>query len=92
MRQAGLMKMCRQILKGILLGALASWVAAAPLVWILRDGLGPDQVDSEFPWAVVKFLGGWGIPAVILAAPLLALWLVDRPRCLPKSKELVAAQ
>lgn len=92
MRLAGLMKTCRQTLKGILLGALASWVAAAPLVWILRDGLGPDQIDSGWPWSVFKFLGGWGLPALVLAAPLLALWLVDRPRRIARREELVAPQ
>jgi len=35
---------CRRIMMGLLIAALLTWVAAAPLVWILRDGLGPDMV------------------------------------------------
>jgi hypothetical protein len=35
------MRLCVQILQAILLAALIAWVAISPLVWILRDGLGP---------------------------------------------------
>lgn len=78
MRLVGALRVCRQILKVILLGALMAWAATAPLIWILRDGLGPDQVDSGWARSVYKFLVAWGVPALVIVVPLIALWLVDR--------------
>ena len=54
------------------------WAACAPLVWILRDGLGPDSHDSGWALSVFKFAVAWGVPALALAVPLCGLVLVDR--------------
>jgi hypothetical protein len=61
----------------ILTGALVAWAAAAPLVWILRDGLGPDAVDSDGVRAAFKLLVGWGVPALALAVPLAVLSVAE---------------
>jgi hypothetical protein len=58
--------------------ALFVWMTCAPLVWIVRDGLGPDSHDSVWPWSVVKFAAQWGVPALVLAVPLVALQFVER--------------
>jgi hypothetical protein len=78
MRFTGVMQICRRILMVLLLAALIVWGAAAPLVWILRDGLGPDMVESGWARSVFKFLVGWGTPAIVLAAPLFALVRLER--------------
>src|SRR5262245_65904415 len=65
-------RVCCIALKVVLSAALAAWVTAAPLVWVFRDGLGPDMVETAGVRAVLKFLVGWGVPAVPLAAPLAA--------------------
>jgi len=62
----------------LLLAALIAWVSAAPLVWILRDGLGPDSVETGGLTSVLKFLVQWSIPAAVFAVPLVVLWLIDR--------------
>ena len=77
-RFTGVLRMCRHVSMVILPGALVAWCAAAPLVWILRDGLGPEMVESSGAMSAYKFLVGWGVPAVVLTVPLLALWLVER--------------
>ncbi len=61
-----------------LAAALLTWVAAAPLVWILRDGLGPGMVESAGARAALKFLVGWGAPALALAVPLAGLTVIQR--------------
>jgi hypothetical protein len=35
--------------------ALAVWLCGAPLLWIVRDGLGPDSVETRGRTAVAKF-------------------------------------
>src|SRR5438045_2599040 len=62
LRWTGILRACREILSAILIASLLVWVATAPLVWILRDGLGPDQVDSGWVRSVFRFLVGWGVP------------------------------
>ena len=37
MKMDGVLRACRGILKVLLFGALVAWVAAAPVVWIVRD-------------------------------------------------------
>ena len=69
---------CRRVLMVVLLAGLLTWVAAAPLVWILRDGLGPDMVESGGVRSVLKFLVQWSVPAAVFAVPLLGLWLLER--------------
>jgi hypothetical protein len=77
-RLSRVMRICRRILMAILQAALLAWAACSPLVWILRDGLGPDSVESGWAMSVFKFLVMWGVPALSLAAPLFVLSLVDR--------------
>jgi hypothetical protein len=64
----------------LLLGAaLAVWTMTAPILWILRDGLGPEMVESTGEHAASKFLLGWGIPALLMAVSLVGLtYLVRR--------------
>ncbi|WP_406696332.1 hypothetical protein V5E97_35600 [Singulisphaera sp. Ch08] len=62
----------------ILQAGLIVWTACVPLVWILRDGLGPDAADSGWPWSVFKFAVRWGVPSLALALPLHGLSFVDR--------------
>jgi hypothetical protein len=71
----------RQSLTALLDGLLAAWVVGVgPVCWALRDGLGPDAVDSHGPGAVARFLMTfwWG---PILAALLLTRLAVRR--CCP---------
>lgn len=70
----------------VLLAALVNWVAAAPLVWILRDGLGPGMIESAGMKAAFKFLVGWGVPALLITAPLVGLSWIER-RCQPAQEE-----
>jgi hypothetical protein len=62
----------------LLQAGLFVWVLCAPLVWILRDGLGPNSHESGWGLSLWKFGVGWGVPALVLALPLYGLWLVDR--------------
>ena len=78
MRFSGVLRFICQLLMAILLGTLVAWASAAPIVWIVRDGLGPDGVDSGWAWSVVKFLVLWGVPALILAVPWFALSRLER--------------
>ncbi len=62
----------------VLQAGLIVWAACAPLIWIARDGLGPDSHESGGAWAAFKFVVQWGVPALLLIVPFLALRLVDR--------------
>lgn len=73
-----MLRLCREIVQALFSAALVVWICAAPLVWILQDGLGPDMVESGWVQAIFKFLVGWGIPALLLAAPLIAMAILDR--------------
>jgi len=72
------LRVCRQGLMILLAAALVVWLAASPLAWILRDGLGPGMVQTTGMSAVVKFVLGWSVPGLVLAVPLLALWIIER--------------
>jgi hypothetical protein len=50
------------MIRSFLTAALLVWCSVAPLAWILRDGLGPDAVDSHGWAAFQRFLGTyhWG--------------------------------
>jgi hypothetical protein len=50
----------------------------APLVWIVRDGLGPDSHETGWALSIVKFTVQWGVPALAIALPLYGLKLVGR--------------
>lgn len=78
MRLTTVTSVCRQVLITILGAALFVWVFAAPIVWILRDGLGPGMTETSGVWSVVKFLVQWGIPALVLGVPLLILSIFER--------------
>ncbi len=77
---------CCLIGRILLLAALVNWVAAAPLVWILRDGLGPGMIESAGTNAVLRVLVLWGVPASIITAPLFGLSWIER-RCQPTPAE-----
>jgi hypothetical protein len=47
--------MLRTIAVGVLGGLLLFWVLIAPLCWVVRDGLGPNAVDSHGLHAVTRF-------------------------------------
>lgn len=79
-RWAGVLRFGRMMLRQVLLGLLLAWAAAAPLVWILRDGLGPDSVETGWIEGAFKFLVAWGVPALALAVPLGLLTIIDRRR------------
>jgi hypothetical protein len=67
-----------QVLIVLFQAVLFVWAMCVPLVWILRDGLGPDMVETVWPMSVLKTLVIWGVPALVLAVPLLVLSRVDR--------------
>ncbi len=67
-----------QFLIVVLQAGLLVWATCAPLVWILRDGLGPDSPETGWAWAVFKFAVQWTVPALALAVPLFALSRVER--------------
>jgi len=81
-RFAAVVRVCCLIGKIVLLAVFVNWVAAAPLVWIVRDGLGPDTIDTVGIKAVFKFLVQWGVPALIITLPLFGLLWIER-RCQP---------
>jgi hypothetical protein len=72
------LRVCGLILRVVLLACLVAWVAAAPLAWILRDGLKAGVVETTGLKAALKFLGLWGIPALALAVAALGLWPLER--------------
>jgi hypothetical protein len=69
---------CLQFLMTLLQAGLVVWVFCAPLVWILRDGLGPDSHDSGWGMSLCKFAVGWGIPALVLVVPLYGMRILHR--------------
>jgi hypothetical protein len=75
---SGVLRLFLQLLTILLQAALLVWAGAAPLVWIVRDGLGPDSVESGWGMSVVKFVVMWGLPALFLVVPLFVLSRVDR--------------
>jgi len=66
----------------LLQAALICWMMLAPFAWILRDGLGPDSVESHGLEAVVRALTTfyWGPILLALAA---ASWLCKTRAPLP---------
>jgi hypothetical protein len=61
-------------------GCIAVWlVGVGPLCWILRDGLGPNSVDTVGSGALVRFLMTfwWG---PVLAGLILARLALSRRR------------
>lgn len=72
------MSAVRGIVRGSLIAGLIVWAACAPLVWILRDGLGPGMVESGGWDSVGRFLALWGLPGLVFVGPLAILLLIDR--------------
>jgi hypothetical protein len=62
--------------------ALGLWVVVCPLLWILRDGLGPDSVETTGWAAVGKFspvlLTGAGLVVYLAVLHVCAWWLRRR--------------
>ena len=62
-------KMVRDVTTTLLSAFIGFWVLAlGPFCWILRDGLGPNSVDSHGLYAIVRFLMTfyWGPILVLL--------------------------
>ena len=78
MRSATVVRFCLRCLMTLLQGGLLAWAGCAPIVWIVRDGLGPDSHETGWGLALIKFAVLWGVPALVLAVPLYVLSLVDR--------------
>src|SRR5260221_1365241 len=67
--------------------ALVFWIlAAGPLCWILRDGLGPNSVESAGSDALVRFL------MTFWWAPILAILAVFRLMVLRRRSARPASQ
>jgi hypothetical protein len=64
----------------ILGAALFVWTLAAPIPWVLRDGLGPGMVETVGVFAVFKFFVPWGTSAIVLGIPLLVLIYIEGRR------------
>jgi hypothetical protein len=79
-------RFCLGLLMALMQGALITWAFCAPIVWIVRDGLGPDSQESGWGLGLLKFAAQWGIPALVLAVPLYGLVLLDR-RLAPTAAE-----
>jgi hypothetical protein len=67
-----------QILMVILQAGLTVWVMCAPIVWIVRDGLGPDSRETGWGLGILKFAVEWSVPALVLALPLYGLARLNR--------------
>jgi hypothetical protein len=78
-------RLCLSFVRTILAVGLASWLLAAPLIWILRDGLGPKSVDSTGISAVTRFLAVWGFPTLVLVVLLVGLSGISRRFCYYKN-------
>ena len=66
----------RRATVAVLDSILLVWaLAVGPLCWLLRDGLGPDSIDSHGTHAVARFLLTfyWGPTLVVLVALRLIL-------------------
>jgi len=78
MRPHAVLRFGLRILMGLLQGCLLAWAGCAPIVWIVRDGLGPDSQESGWVLGLWKTAVVWGVPALALAVPLYGLVLLDR--------------
>jgi hypothetical protein len=77
-RSISVVRFFLRFLMVLLQAGLIVWAACAPLVWILRDGLGPDSHETGWARAVFKFAVQWSVPGLALAVPLFGLSLVER--------------
>ncbi len=80
-------RFCLQLLIALLQAGLFVWALCAPLVWILRDGLGPDSRESGWGLSILKFAVGWGVPTLALAVPMFGLVLMNRHLAAGKQTE-----
>lgn len=65
------------LLIALLRAAFISWLTISPLVWIMRDGMGPDSVTSEGLEAVQRAFTAFNYGPIAIAL-LLANLLVQR--------------
>lgn len=70
----------KHIIRGSLIAGLVVWAACAPIVWILRDGLGPDMVESDGWASFWRFLAMWGLPGLVFIVPLVILLFIPAPK------------
>ncbi len=77
-RLLGFVRVFCLLAKTLLGAALVLWLAMAPLVWILRDGLAVGMIETSGVQGALKFLVGWGVPTLILVALLVATVLFER--------------
>jgi hypothetical protein len=67
-----------QLLIALIQGVLVAWACCLPIVWIVRDGLGPDSHETGWAMGILKTLTIWGIPALAFAVPLCGLKRLQR--------------
>ncbi len=68
---------------GIVLVVLASLFVldGAMMCWIMRDGMGPDSIESHGMTALLRFFKEfWIAPAVALPVVIFGLWLARSPK------------
>ena len=65
----------RDAIQPLLIAGLVVWGMCGPFAWILRDGLGPDSIESEGWNALTRSFWTfyWG-PVLILLAAATAMW------------------
>ncbi|MFT5731890.1 MAG: hypothetical protein ACJA2W_001207 [Planctomycetota bacterium] len=65
----------RDVIQSLLFAALVVWSMCGPFAWIMRDGLGPDSVESEGWNALTRCFWTfyWG-PVFILLAATSRMW------------------
>ena len=72
------MKHITKLLYALLIAASISWLMLFPIIWILRDGLGPDSVTSEGVKAVERFFMTFNYGPIGLALLLANLLVKSR--------------
>jgi hypothetical protein len=73
-RRAETFDMLRDITTALLNAVLLFWaLTAGPFCWILRDGLGPNSVDSHGAQALLRFLMTYYWGPVLLALVVLRI-------------------
>jgi hypothetical protein len=62
----------------LILIAVVFIIYSVVVSWVLRDGLGPDAIDSHSLIAVQRFLSGLA-PMLLIASPIgaIGLWLIS---------------
>lgn len=65
----------RSTIQTLLLAALTAWSLCGVVAWIVRDGMGPDSVESHGWEALTRFFWSfyWG-PVLLLLGAAAVLW------------------